>query len=249
MPARTEPVLAARDVVQRYCARRGVVEAVAGVSFELGAGETLGLVGETGSGKSTLARTLLQAPRPVSGSVRFLGRELTRLRGRDLAAHRRRMQPVFQDPFASLDPAWRVSSIVEEPLAAHGHATRAERRRRVHEMLELVELPAAAFGRRRPRELSGGECQRVAIARALVSAPALLICDEAVASLDVLIQVQILKLIGRLRAELGLSCLFISHDPAVVQAVSDRIAVMRQGRLCELGPAEPPRAGVRCGDE
>jgi oligopeptide/dipeptide ABC transporter ATP-binding protein len=239
-----EPLLSARNVVQEFVVRGhggvkgGVVQAVSDVSFDVRAGETLGVVGETGSGKSTLARSVLQAPRPKSGSVRFQGTDLVGLKGRRLLDARRSLQMVFQDPFGSLDPKWRVSEIVEEPLVAYGVGTREERRRRVREVLDTVGLDPDVFAKRRPRQLSGGQAQRVAIARALTLDPALIICDEAVSSLDVLIQAQVLNLFERLRAELGLSYLFIAHDLALVKQVSDRVAVMYLGRLAELGPAE-----------
>jgi oligopeptide transport system ATP-binding protein len=237
-------LLRARDIVQEFVvrdyggAKSGVVHAVSGVSFEIWPGETLGIVGETGSGKSTLARSLLQAPRPKSGSVIFSGTDLTTLRGRRLLQARRQLQMVFQDPFSSLDPKWRVAEIVAEPLAAYQLGDRFTRRHRVSEVLELVGLPPTEYAHRRPRELSGGQCQRVAIARALALSPALIVCDEAVSSLDVLVQAQVLNLFERLRAELGLSYLFIAHDLALVKQVSDRVAVMYLGKLCEVGPAE-----------
>jgi peptide/nickel transport system ATP-binding protein len=245
-PSRQDPaaLLDARDVVQEFVVRDhggvkgGVVHAVSGVSLAVWRGESLAVVGETGSGKSTLARSLLQAPRPVSGEVIFQGTDLVKLRGRELLEARRHMQMVFQDPFGSLDPKWRVSEIVEEPLIAYKTGSSAARRRRVGEVLELVGLDPASNGTRRPRELSGGQCQRVAIARAVALSPALIICDEAVSSLDVLIQAQVLNLFERLRTELGLSYLFIAHDLALVKQVSDRVAVMYLGKLCETGPAE-----------
>jgi oligopeptide transport system ATP-binding protein len=144
---------------------------------------------------------------------------------------------IFQDPFGSLDPKWRVADIVEEPLITHRAGARAGRRRRVDEVLDLVGLDPRVYGSRKPRELSGGQCQRVAIARAVVLSPSLLVCDEAVSSLDVLIQAQVLNLFERLRAELGLSYLFIAHDLALVKQVSDRVAVMYLGKLCEIGDA------------
>jgi oligopeptide/dipeptide ABC transporter ATP-binding protein len=238
------PLLEARGVVQEFTVRGrggvkgGVVHAVSDVSFEVRHGETLGIVGETGSGKSTLARSVLQAPPPKDGSCTFRGSELVGLRRRRLLEARRHMQMVFQDPFGSLDPTWRVSEIVEEPLVAHRVGTRASRRTRVREVLDLVGLDPDAYGRRRPRQLSGGQAQRVAIARALTLDPALIICDEAVSSLDVLIQAQVLNLFERLRAELGLSYLFIAHDLALVKQVSDRVGVMYLGKLVEIGPAE-----------
>jgi oligopeptide/dipeptide ABC transporter ATP-binding protein len=240
----TPPLLEARDIVQEFTVRshggmtRSVVRAVSGVSFEIMPGQTLGIVGETGSGKSTLARSLLQAPRPKSGAVLLNGTDLVTIRGKRLLQARRQLQMVFQDPFSSLDPTWRVAEIVAEPLAAYRLGDRPARRRRVGEVLELVGLPPAVYARRRPRELSGGQCQRVAIARAVVIAPALIICDEAVSSLDVLVRAQILGLLERLRAELGLSYLFIAHDLAMIKQVSDRVAVMYLGQICEAGPAD-----------
>jgi oligopeptide/dipeptide ABC transporter ATP-binding protein len=238
----SEPLLSVRDVVQEFSVRShggvkgGTVHAVSGVSFDLWPGETLGIVGETGSGKSTLARCVLQAPRPKSGSVVFRGVELTSLRGGGaLHRARRHLQMVFQDPYGSLDPKWRVADIVEEPLITHKIDDRAGRRRRVAEVLNLVGLDPRVFGGRKPRELSGGQCQRVAIARAVVLSPSLLVCDEAVSSLDVLIQAQVLNLFERLRTELGLSYLFIAHDLGLVKQVSDRVAVMYLGKLCEIG--------------
>ena len=239
-----EPLLSARDLVQEFVVRGrggvkgGVVQAVSGVSFDVMPGETLGIVGETGFGKSTLARAILQAPRPKSGSVVFRGADLTGLRGRKLLGARRHMQFVFQDPFGSLDPKWRVRSIVAEPLVAYRAGNRAARRKRVDDLLDLVGLDPARYGKRHPRELSGGQAQRVAIARAMALEPSLLICDEAVSSLDVLIQAQVLNLFERLRTELGLSYLFIAHDLALVKQVSDRVAVMYLGKLCEVGPGE-----------
>jgi oligopeptide/dipeptide ABC transporter ATP-binding protein len=237
-------LLEARGVVQEFTVRGrggvkgGVVHAVSDVSFEIRQGETLGIVGETGSGKSTLARSVLQAPPPKDGSVRFRDTELVGLRRGRLLDARRHMQMVFQDPFGSLDPTWKVMQIVEEPLVAYGVGTRASRRERAREVLDLVGMDPDAYGGRRPRQLSGGQAQRVAIARALTLDPALIICDEAVSSLDVLIQAQVLNLFERLRAELGLSYLFIAHDLALVKQVSDRVGVMYLGKLVEVGPAE-----------
>ncbi|GAA3111281.1 dipeptide ABC transporter ATP-binding protein [Pseudonocardia yunnanensis] len=239
-----EPLLAVRDLVHEFVVRghggvkNGVVHAVSGVSLEVRDGETLGVVGESGSGKSTLVRSILQAPRPLSGEVVFRGVDLTRLRGRRLHVSRRHMQAVYQDPFGSLDPKWTVFSIVEEPLGAHGIGTRRERRERTAEVLDLVGLDPGLYGKRKPRQLSGGQCQRVAIARSLVMSPSLVLCDEAVSSLDVLSQAQVLNLFEKLRAELSLSYLFVAHDLALVKQVSDRVAVMYMGRLCEVGPSE-----------
>src|SRR5579875_1966996 len=240
----SEPLLQVSDLVQEFAVRArggtrvGVVHAVSGVSFQLEAGETLGLVGETGSGKSTLARAVMQAPPPRAGSVRLRGIELVGLKHRRLLQARRQMQMIFQDPFGSLDPKWRVARIVEEPLVAFGIDTRQGRRRRAATLLERVGLDPGRFADRRPRELSGGQAQRVAIARALALDPALIICDEAVSSLDVLIRAQVLNLLERLRAELDLAYLFIAHDLALVKQVSDRVAVMYLGKIVEIGPAE-----------
>jgi oligopeptide transport system ATP-binding protein len=243
-PDDKRPLLSVRDLVHEFVVREaggtkgGVVQAVSGVSFDIMPGETLGIVGETGSGKSTLARAVLQAPRPKSGSVVFRGMELTRMRGRSLISARRNMQFVWQDPFGSLDPKWQVRSVVEEPLTAHAAGNRDSRRKRADELLDLVGLDPARYAKRHPRELSGGQAQRVAIARAVALEPSLLICDEAVSSLDVLIQAQVLNLFERLRRELGLSYLFIAHDLALVKQVSDRVAVMYLGKFCEVGPGE-----------
>jgi oligopeptide transport system ATP-binding protein len=238
------PLLRARNLVQEFPARTaagvrgGVVHAVSDVSFDIYPGETLGVVGETGSGKSTLARSVIQAPRPKSGTVEFQGTDLMGLRRRNLKQARRQMQMVYQDPFGSLNPKWRVFELVEEPLVGYKAGNATARRRRVEELLDLVGLDPAAYGKRRPAEMSGGQCQRVAIARAIALDPALIICDEAVSSLDVLIQAQVLNLFEKLRRELGLSYLFIAHDLALVKQVSDRVAVMYLGQLAEVGPAE-----------
>jgi len=242
--AGTEPLLSVRGLVQEYTSRgpggvkTGTVHAVSNVSFDLMPGETLGIVGETGSGKSTLARAVIQADRPKSGEVHFAGRDLMRLSRHQVKRVRADMQMVYQDPFGSLNPRWRVRDVVAEPLLGHGNMTRTQRRKRVDELLDLVGLDPRTYAKRRPLELSGGQCQRVAIARAVALEPALVICDEAVSSLDVLIQAQVLNLFEKLRAELGLSYLFIAHDLATVKQVSDRVAVMHLGQLAEIGPAE-----------
>jgi len=248
----TEPLLRVRHVVQEFQVRStsglkgGTLQAVSDVSLDVRSGETLGIVGETGSGKSTLARAILQAPPPQSGEVLFQGTDLTRLSRQELRRVRPHLQMIFQDPFSSLDPRWRVADLVEEPLILHKAVTgRAARGRRVGELLDLVGLDPAVHGSRRPRELSGGQSQRVAIARALALNPALIIADEAVSSLDVLIQAQVLNLFERLRRELNLAYLFIAHDLALVRQVSDRVAVMYLGRLCEVGPAAAIYRGPR----
>jgi oligopeptide/dipeptide ABC transporter ATP-binding protein len=235
-------LLEVRNLVQEFVlrdyggARGGVLQAVSGVSFELRAGETLGIVGETGSGKSTLARSVIQAPPPKQGAVIFQGKDLVGLSRRAMKPARRNMQMVFQDPYTSLDPKWPVSRIVEEPLVAYRLGSRRERRERVNSLLDRVGIDPARYGVRHPRELSGGQAQRVAIARALVLEPQLILCDEPVSSLDVLVQAQVLNLLEKLRREMGLSYLFIAHDLALVKQVSDRVAVMYLGKLCEVGP-------------
>ncbi|MGY1642741.1 ABC transporter ATP-binding protein [Geodermatophilus sp. SYSU D00703] len=238
------PLLRARNLVQEFPVRAaggvkgGVVHAVSDVSFDIYRGETLGVVGETGSGKSTLARSVIQLPRPKSGSVEFQGKDLMTLGRRELKESRRHMQMVYQDPFGSLNPRWRVSEMVEEPLVGHGWGNADSRKRRVEELLDLVGLDPSQYAKRRPFELSGGQCQRVAIARAIALEPALVVADEAVSSLDVLIQAQVLNLFEKLRREMNLSYLFIAHDLAMVKQVSDRVAVMYLGQLAEIGPSE-----------
>ena len=238
----SDVLLEVRNVVQEFVlrdfggAKGGVLQAVADVSFDLHVGETLGIVGETGSGKSTLARSVIQAPPPKSGQVTFQGQNLVGLGRTPLKAARRNMQMVFQDPFTSLDPRWTVASLVEEPLVAYGEGSREQRRERVNELLDLVGLDPVRYGGRHTHELSGGQCQRVAVARALALSPKLILCDEPVSSLDVLVQAQVLNLFEKLREELGLSYLFIAHDLALVKQVSDRVAVMYLGKLCEIGP-------------
>jgi oligopeptide/dipeptide ABC transporter ATP-binding protein len=247
----SDVLLEVRNVVQEFVlrdfggAKGGVLQAVSDVSFDLHVGETLGIVGETGSGKSTLARCVIQAPPPKQGQVLFQGEDLVRLKRGALKSARRNLQMVFQDPFTSLDPRWTVASLVEEPLTAYGEGSREQRRARVNELLDLVGLDPVRYGDRHTRELSGGQCQRVAVARALALSPKLILCDEPVSSLDVLVQAQVLNLFEKLREELGLSYLFIAHDLALVKQVSDRVAVMYLGKLCEIGPVRSIFTGPR----
>lgn len=213
------------------------LRAVDGVSFDVRAGETFGLVGESGCGKTTLARCILRLTQPTGGRVVFDGADLATLGRNELRALRRRMQVVFQDPYASLDPRMTVGAIVEEPLVIHGLGARTARRTKVAKMLELVGLtPQQA--RRKPHEFSGGQRQRIALARALVLSPELVILDEPVSALDVSIQAQVLNLLRSLQTELGLTYLFIVHDLAVAEYFCDRLAVLYLGAVMELGERE-----------
>jgi peptide/nickel transport system ATP-binding protein len=241
-----EPLLQVRDLVKHFPVTRGVVfqrqvaavEAVAGISFELRRGETLGLVGESGCGKSTTARLLMRLLEPTAGEIRFQGRDLAHLQGAALKAARHEMQIVFQDPFSSLNPRKTAGSIIGEPFAIHGlHRDRAERGRAVCELMDRVGL-RADHRNRYPHEFSGGQRQRIGIARALALRPKLLIADEPVSALDVTIQAQILDLLRDLQCELDLTLLLISHDLAVVRQLADRVAVMRHGKIVELASAD-----------
>jgi peptide/nickel transport system ATP-binding protein len=217
---------------------RDPVRAVDGVSFSLGASETLSIVGESGCGKSTLGRAVLQLRRAVSGRVLFDGEDLTTMEGESLRKIRRRVQLIFQDPIASLNPRRRIGDIIAEPLIIAGVKDQKERDERVANVLNAVGLDPALVMGRLPHEFSGGQCQRICIARALVLNPDFIICDEPVSALDVSIRAQILNLLEEMKARFGLTLLFIAHDLAVVKAVSDRVAVMYLGRLCEVGPSE-----------
>jgi len=237
------PLLSVRDLVKHYPIRKGLlgrtvgqVRALDGVSFEVAPGEVFSIVGESGSGKSTLGRCILRLEEPTSGAVSFDGRDLLALKGGALRRVRRELQVVFQDPYGSLNPRMRVGAAVEEPLVIHRAGPRAERRRRVAELLERVGL-SAADAAKYPHEFSGGQRQRVGIARALALNPKFLLLDEPVSALDVSVQAQVLNLLDDLRKEFGLAYLFIAHGLAVVEHVSDRVAVMYLGRFCEVGPA------------
>jgi peptide/nickel transport system ATP-binding protein len=228
------------------------VNAVTDVSIDVREGETLGLVGESGCGKSTTGRALMQLPAPTSGSVIYNGRDLTKLKGDALRQLRPEMQMIFQDPISSLNPRRKVGDIVAEPLRIWKRGTSTEQRQVVNETLEAVGLdPEAAVGRR-PHQFSGGQCQRICIARSLVLDPKLIICDEPVSALDVSVQAQILNLLEDMKARYGLTLVFIAHDLAVVKNISDRIAVMYLGKLCEVAkpddlyakPAHPYTAAL-----
>ncbi len=233
-----EALLRVEQLVVEYHVHGQTVHAVSGVSFDILPGETLGLVGESGCGKSTLGRAVLQLVRPTSGRVLFEGEDLTQMRGEPLRLLRRRLQLIFQDPIASLNPRRRIGDIVAEPLIIAGVSNKAERERRVREVLGAVGLDPDLTMGRLPHEFSGGQCQRISIARALVLEPQLLICDEPVSALDVLIRAQILNLLEAMKARYGLTLLFIAHDLAVVKAVSDRIAVMYLGKIVEIGATQ-----------
>ena len=220
-----------------FRSRSGIVRAVDGVSLTVGRGETLGLVGESGCGKSTLGRALLRLVPPTSGNICFDGVDITTLSEGPLRALRPRMQLVFQDAGAALNPRWPVRRLVGEPLEIHRGAGGSELRARVDRLFETVGLDPV-LGSRLPRQLSGGQCQRVGIARALALEPDLLVCDEPTSALDVSVRAQIIELLGDLQTRLGLSCLFIAHDLGVVRRVSDRVAVMYLGKIVETAPRD-----------
>ena len=226
-------------VVEFRAARKRTVKAVSGISLDVKAGETLGLVGESGCGKSTVARSLIQLPPPKSGSVVVNGVELTDLSEQELRPHRTQLQMIFQDPISSLNPRRRVADIVAEPLRVWGPHDEQEQIEIVDRMLHAVGLDPEVARDKRPHEFSGGQCQRISIARSLVLGPKVLICDEPVSALDVSVQAQILNLLRDLKVEYGLTLVFIAHDLAVVKNVSDRVAVMYLGKLCEV--AEPDK--------
>ncbi len=237
------PLLEIRNLKVHFPARggfwgrvRGTVKAVDGVSLEIDRGETLGLVGESGCGKSTLGRTILRLIEPTSGSIHFDSRDLTALSQRQLRPLRRRMQLIFQDPYASLNPRMRVGEIVGEAFAIHRLANGEERAKRVRSLLEKMGLPADSE-RRYPHEFSGGQRQRIGIARALAVGPELIVADEPISALDVSIQAQIVNLLMDLQAELKLTYLFIAHDLNVVEHVSTRVAVMYLGKIVEVAAA------------
>lgn len=233
-PHRT-PLLRVENLVVEFPVRRGKVNAVSDVSFDVLEGETLGLVGESGCGKSTTGRAIMQLPPPTRGSVQLEGVELTTLRGEELRRTRLRMQMIFQDPISSLNPRRKVADIVAEPLRIWKRGSTTEQRAKVEELLLAVGIDPAAAAERKPHEFSGGQCQRISIARAVVTEPKVIICDEPVSALDVSVQAQILNLLEDMKARYGLTLIFIAHDLAVVKNISDRVAVMYLGRICEVG--------------
>jgi len=232
------PLLQVDDLHVSFSKGHATVQAVAGISFDLYEGETLGLVGESGCGKSTTGRAIVQVEKPTSGRISFGGTELTTLGRSELRTLRTQVQMIFQDPVSSLNPRRRICDIVAEPLTIWKIGTKEERKETVNAMLDSVGIDPYINGGRRPREFSGGQCQRISIARSLVLKPKLLVCDEIVSALDVSVQAQILNLLEDLKVEHNLTLLFIAHDLAVVKNVSDRVAVMYLGRLCEIAPSD-----------
>jgi len=244
MDSNTQPLISIKDLTVHFPLGRSlfgrarqIVKAVDGISLDIFAGETLGLVGESGCGKTTLGRAILRLVEPTSGQVIFRGEDLAHLSTSAMRAQRRHLQIIFQDPYASLNPRMTVSQIISEPLSTFRLARGAERTRRVQELMQQVGL-SPRFLKRYPHEFSGGQRQRIGIARALSVDPQFIVADEPISALDVSIQSQIMNLLDRLRREKNLTYLFISHDLRAVQHVSDRVAVMYLGKIVELGPAK-----------
>jgi oligopeptide/dipeptide ABC transporter ATP-binding protein len=237
------PILRVEGLVKHFPTERGllsssaVVHAVDGVDLEIHPGEVLAVVGESGSGKSTLARCVLRLIDPTAGRIVFDGRDVTALKGGQLAGFRQQVQPVFQDPYSSIDPRWRVGRSVAEALNAFAIGTKPERHERVIDLLDRVGLDPS-FARRHPHELSGGQRQRVGIAAALAPRPRLIVADEPVSALDVSVQAQVLNLLADLQRDLGLAILFVAHDLAVVEHISHRTTMMYLGKIVETGPTE-----------
>src|SRR4051795_10962014 len=225
-------------VVEFPVGRTGLkVNAVTGISFDVLRGETLGLVGGSGCGKSTTGRAIMQLPRPTSGSIMFEGQQLTELAGKEMREARTRMQMIFQDPISSLNPRRKVRDIVLEPLTIWKRGSKNERTGKVDALLEEVGIDPQRAAESQAHQFSGGQCQRISIARSLVLDPTLIICDEPVSALDVSVQAQVLNLLEDLKAKHGLTLIFIAHDLAVVKNISDRVAVMYLGKLCEVAPS------------
>jgi peptide/nickel transport system ATP-binding protein len=245
-------LLRIEDLVVEFKTAGGVVHAVSGISLDVREGETLGLVGESGCGKSTTGRAIMQLPAPTSGRVLFEGSDLAALTGQQLREIRTRLQFIFQDPISSLNPRRKVKDIVAEPLRIWKRGTDAEQKARVSEVLDAVGLDPDVASEKRPHQFSGGQCQRISIARSLVLEPKVIICDEPVSALDVSVQAQILNLLEDMKARYGLTLIFIAHDLAVVKNISDRVAVMYLGKICEVGspddlyatPAHPYTAAL-----
>lgn len=231
-------LLRVENLVVEFPTKGGKVHAVSNISFDLLPGETLGLVGESGCGKSTTGRAVMQLPKPTNGSVVLDGRELTEMSNQELRRTRLQMQMIFQDPISSLNPRRKVADIVAEPLRIWKIGSDAEQKAKVAELLTAVGVDPQVASERRPHEFSGGQCQRISIARAVATEPKVIICDEPVSALDVSVQAQILNLLEDMKERYGLTMIFIAHDLAVVKNISDRVAVMYLGRMCEVGPPD-----------
>ena len=247
-----EPLLEISELTMDYSVQGKTFSAISNINLTIKKGETLGIVGESGCGKSTMGRAIIQLPRPTNGSVKFSGMEITGLSHNEMRPIRKNMQIIFQDPISSLNPRRKVGNIVAEPLIISGLFKQDEIDRRVRNVLKTVGMDPDIVMDRRPHQFSGGQCQRICIARALILEPDLVICDEPVSALDVSVQAQILNLLEDMKERYGLTLLFISHDLAVVKNISDRVAVMYLGKVCELAeseqlyksPAHPYTAGM-----
>ncbi len=232
-------VLRVEDLVVEFkTGRHLTVKAVSGISLDVRRGETLGIVGESGCGKSTTGRAIMQIPKPTSGTVVFEGQDLTKLNPTQLREARTKVQMIFQDPISSLNPRRTVRESVLEPLEIWKRGTAEERGTLVDEILESVGIDPQRAAESRPHQFSGGQCQRISVARALVLDPTMIICDEPVSALDVSVQAQVLNLLEDLKVKYGLTLMFIAHDLAVVKNISDRVAVMYLGKLCEVAPSD-----------
>ena len=241
-PAKAEPLLTVSNLTKVFDIRKGFGKkekftAVDNVSFEIPKGTTTAVVGESGSGKSTIAQMVLNLLDSTSGEITFDGQQIGNLSEKQLFKFRRRVQPIFQDPYGSLDPMYSIYRTIEEPLRIHGIGNSASRQKKVKELLDQVSMPAATM-HRFPNELSGGQRQRIAIARALALQPEMIVCDEAVSALDVLVQAQVLELLDELQREMGLTYLFITHDLAVVRQIADNVCVMERGKIVEQGSVD-----------
>ena len=233
------PLISVENLTVEFPLKKGIkVHAVSDISFDILEGETLGLVGESGCGKSTTGRALMQLPPPTSGTITFRGQDITNLDAEAIRQLRPELQMIFQDPISSLNPRRRVGDVVAEPLNIWGRGNQQEREQVVDHVLASVGLDPTIAKPKRAHEFSGGQCQRISIARALVLDPKVIICDEPVSALDVSVQAQILNLLEDMKAEYQLTLIFIAHDLAVVKNVSDRVAVMYLGKMCEVGPPD-----------